>query len=108
MRTLLAIAVGFALLAPLPASALNPSRCARLLKQIHNYNSMYERAEAMGNQMWSDRMQSHTDLLREQYDAECDGFAEDDRPVRQAVADFAKVLKIGALAAAKFFTMGAF
>ena len=58
--------------------------------------------------MWADRMQFQTDLLRERYDDRCDGFADDDRPIRKAVADFAKVVKIGAKAAAKFFTMGAF
>jgi hypothetical protein len=52
-------------------------------------------------------MQFQTDLLRERYDARCEGFAEDDRLIRQAIADFAQVLKIAAKAAAKFFTAGA-
>lgn len=107
MKILLGIAVGWVLLVPLSAEALNPSECARLLKQIHHHMTMQKRAEDLGNAMWSDRMQLQTDLLRERYDARCEGFAEDDRPMRKAVADMAKVLKIGAKAAARFFTMGA-
>jgi hypothetical protein len=108
MKILLAIAVGWVLLAPISASALNPGECARLLKQIHHYKGMEDRAAQLGNEMWEDRMREHTDLLRERYDARCEGFAEDDRPLRQAVADFARVLRIAAEGAAKFFTMGAF
>ena len=108
MKILLAIAVGCALLVPVSAAALNPGECARLMKQIHHYKSMHERAAELGNEMWAGRMLFQTDLLRERFDDRCEGFAEDDRVMRQAVADFAKVLKIAAKAAAKFFTMGAF
>lgn len=107
MKILLAIAVVWALLAPAAASALNPGECARLLKQIHHYKGMEERAAQLGNEMWAERMQFQTDLLRERYDDRCEGFAEDDRALRQAIADFAKVLKIAAKAAATFFTAGA-
>ena len=108
MKILLAIAVGWVLLAPISAAALNPGECAQLLKQIHHYKGMEDRAAQLKNEMWADRMQHHTDLLRERYDARCDGFAEDDRPVRQAIADFARVLRIAAEGAAKYFTAGAF
>jgi hypothetical protein len=108
MRITLAIALGWTLLAPIPAAALNPGECARLLKQIHHFNGMHERAEDLGNAMWSDRMQVQADLLRERYDQRCDGFAEDDRALRQAVSTLATVVKVGAKAAAKFFTLGAF
>jgi hypothetical protein len=108
MKMLLAIAVGGVLLAPVSAAALNPGECARILKQIHQYKGMEDRADQMGNEMWAGRMQFQTDLLRERYDARCEGFADDDRPVRQAIADFARVLRIGAEAAAKYFSMGAF
>ncbi len=108
MKILLAIAVGWALLAPASAAALNPAECARLQRQIHHYKSMEDRAVQLENEMWADRMQFHTDLLRERYDDRCDGFAEDDRPLRQAIADFARVLRIAAEAAAKYFTAGVF
>jgi hypothetical protein len=90
------------LLTPASASALNPSECARLLKQIYHYDSMRERANGLGNTMWSSRMQIQTDLLRERYDGRCEDFHDDDRALRAAM-----VLKVGAKAAAKFFTMGA-
>jgi hypothetical protein len=48
-----------------------------------------------------------TDMLRERFDDRCEGFSEDDRLFKQAMADFAAALKVGAKAAAKFFTMGA-
>ena len=48
-----------------------------------------------------------TDMLRERFDERCPGFSEDDRLVRQAIADFARVMRIGAQAAAKYFSMGA-
>ncbi|MFQ5415598.1 MAG: hypothetical protein ACE5FL_00985 [Myxococcota bacterium] len=108
MKLALAIAMGWLLLVPAPASALNPSECARLLKQIHHLNSMHQRAEARGNEMWSGRMQFQADLLRERYDDRCEGFAEDDRALRAALEGVAMVLKTGAKAAAKFFTLGAF
>jgi len=107
MKILLAIAVGCALLAPISATALNPSECANLLKRIHHFKSMGDRAAELGNDMWADRMQVQTDLLRERYDERCEGFAEDDRAMRKAVADFKKVLKVAAKAAAQFFTAGA-
>jgi hypothetical protein len=108
MKILLAIAVGCALLAPISAGALNPSECANLLKRIHHFKSMEDRAAQLGNDMWEERMQFQTDLLRERYDERCEGFAEDDRPIRKAVADFKKVVKVAAKAAAQFFTAGAF
>ena len=107
MKVLLAIAVGCLLLAPISAGALNPSECANLLKRIHHFKSMEDRAEQLGNDMWADRMQFQTDLLRERYDDRCEGFAEDDRALRKAVADFKKVMKVAAKAAAQFFTAGA-
>lgn len=107
MKILLAIAVGCALLAPISATALNPNECANLLKRIHHFKSMEDRAAELGNDMWADRMQVQTDLLRERYDERCEGFAEDDRAMRKAVADFKKVLKVAAKAAAQFFTAGA-
>jgi hypothetical protein len=108
MKILLAIAVGCVLLAPIPAAALNPGECANLLKRIHHFKGMEDRAVDLGNDMWAGRMQFQTDLLRQRYDDRCEGFAEDDRAIRKAVADFKKVVKIAAKAAAQFFTAGAF
>lgn len=107
MRVTLALVMGWMLLMPASASALNPSECARLLKQIYHYDNMHERASGLGNPMWSSRMQFQADMLRERYDGRCEGFHDDDRALRAALEGVAMVLKVGAKAAAKFFTMGA-
>jgi len=108
MKILLAIAVGWVLLAPISAAALNPGECANLLRKIHHFQTLQERAERLGSEIYAERMLIQSDLLHERYDERCEGFAEDDRAIRKAVADFGKVLKYGAKAAAKFFTMGGF
>ena len=95
------------LLAPASAFALNPSECARFLKQIYRYDTMHDRAADRGNAMWSSRMQFQADVLRERYDDRCEGFHDDDRALRAALEGVAMVLKVSAKAAAKFFTMGA-
>lgn len=107
MKILLAIVAAVGLLAPVTASALNPGECSTLMRQIYHFKTLEERAEILGNANYAGRMQMQADVLRERFDDRCEGFSEDDRLIRQAVADFAKVLKIGAQAAAKFFTMGA-
>jgi hypothetical protein len=107
MKILLAILATGVVLAPIPASALNPNECARLMRQIYHYRGLEERAEALGHAEYEARMGMQADLFQERYDMKCDGFSEDDRIVAQAMADFAKALKYGAIAAAKFFSMGA-
>jgi hypothetical protein len=108
MKAALAILLGWMLLVPVSASALNPGECSRLLKQIHHLNTMRDQARARNNDMWEDRMVYQTDLLRDRFDARCEGFADDDRSMRIAIQTLANVMKIGAEAAARFFTMGAF
>ena len=107
MKILLAIAVGWVLLAPVSAAALNPGECSRLMRQIYHFKTLEERAEQLGNPTYADRMEAQTDRLRERFDARCEGFSEDDRLVKQAVADFARAIRLGAEAAAKWFSMGA-
>jgi hypothetical protein len=107
MRILLAISIGWVLLMPSAATALNPGECSRLMRQIYHFRSLEERADQMGNGVYANRMLMQTDLLRERFDVRCDGFSEDDRLVRQAMADFARIMRIGASAAARYFSMGA-
>jgi len=106
MKILLAIAVGWVLLVPISAAAVNPGECANLLRKIHHFQVLEERAEHLGNETYAGRMEMQADLIRARYDVRCEGFAEDDRAVRKAVAEWAKVLKYGAKAAAKWFTGG--
>ena len=108
MKLLLAITAGLVLLAPLSATALNPGECSRLMRQIYHFKTLEERAEELGNPTYADRMGAQTDMLRERFDMRCEGFSEDDRLVKQAVADFARAIRAGAEAAAKWFSLGAF
>jgi hypothetical protein len=78
------------------------------MRQIYHFRTLEKRAETLGNELYADRMLAQTDMLRARFDERCEGFDEDDRLVRQAVADLARALKIGAEAAAKWFSMGAF
>jgi hypothetical protein len=107
MKVLLAFSIGWVLLLPATASALNPGECARLMRQIYHFRTMEQRADDLGNELYADRMLMQTDLLRDRFDERCPGFSEDDRLVRQAIADFARAMRIGAEAAAKYFSMGA-
>ena len=107
MKILLAISIGWVLMLPASASALNPGECSRLMRQIYHFRTLEERADDLGNEVYAERMLMQTDLLRERFDDRCPGFSEDDRLVRQAIADFARVMRIGAQAAAKYFSMGA-
>jgi hypothetical protein len=107
MKIVLAILAAGVVLAPMTASALNPGECSRLMRQIYHYKTLEERAEMLGNEVYANRMEMQTDMLRERFDDRCEGFSEDDRLFKQAMADFAAALKVGAKAAAKFFTMGA-
>jgi len=107
MRILLAISIGWVLLLPTAASALNPGECSRLMRQIYHFRTLEQRAEDLGNDVYAVRMLAQTDMLRERFDQRCPGFSEDDRLVRQAIADLARAMRIGAEAAAKYFSMGA-
>jgi hypothetical protein len=107
MKILLVISVAWMLLLPASASALNPGECARLMRQIYHFRTMEQRADDLGNELYANRMLMQTDLLRARFDERCPGFSEDDRLVRQAIADFARAMRIGAQAAAKYFSMGA-
>ena len=107
MKILLVISIVWMLLLPAAASALNPGECSRLMRQIYHFRTLQQRADDLGNEVYAGRMLMQTDLLRERFDDRCPGFSEDDRLVRQAIADFARVMRIGAQAAAKYFSMGA-
>ncbi len=103
-----AIATG-ALLALLLAgvASADPPDCARSLRQINHYEAMVARAEQLGNEEWADKTQNHVDLLEDRLASRCPNYT--DRDERQEIArQTARLLKIAADAAIKFFTMGAY
>ena len=88
-------------------AAADPPDCARSLRQINHFEEMTARAEQLGNDQWADKTQAHVDILEDRLAARCPNYT--DRDERQEVArQTARILKIAADAAVKFFTMGAY
>jgi hypothetical protein len=67
---------------------------------------MVERAEARGNELWTEGMQAHVDRLRDQQSTLCPDDAADSA-AKKALIAFANLLKIAGQAALSFFTFGA-
>ncbi len=119
MKVWLAVAVGALWLAPGIASAqlggggassdsfrsvnAHPAECARLARQIDHFAMMAARAEALENELWSERMQDHLELLQGMQAARC----PDDVPVDSGAEAFKFLVKLAAKAALTYFTFGA-
>ncbi len=108
MRIRVTLGICVLLLLPAAASASSPAECTRLIRQIHHYQEMQERAEARGNEMWDQRMGTQVQLLKNQLLAKCPEWAKDDAAAREAARQFMELLKFAGRAALAFFTMGAF
>ena len=96
------------LLHPAVALAGSPAECARLMRQIHHYQDMSDRAVERDSEMWEGRMDIQVELLKSQLLARCPDWANDDAAAREAARQFAQFLKLAARVALTFFTMGAF
>jgi hypothetical protein len=125
MRIWLAVAAGALLLAPGIASAqllggegspdsppsadsfrsvnAHPAECARLARQIDYFAMMTERAKALENQLWLERMGQQLELLKGMQAARC----PDDVPIDEAAEAFKFLVKLAAKAALTYFTFGA-
>jgi hypothetical protein len=119
MKVWLAVAAGALLLVPGIASAqvlgkdgsansfrsvnAHPAECARLARQIDHFTMMAERAAALENEMWFERMEDHLQLLQGMQAARC----PDDVPIDQAAEAFKFLVKLAAKAAITYFTFGA-
>ena len=125
MKVWLAVAAGALLLAPGAAFAqalggggspnsrpsansfrsvnAHPAECARLARQIDHFAMMMARAEALENELWSERMQDHLGLLQGMQAARC----PDDVPVDSGAEAFKFLVKLAAKAALTYFTFGA-
>jgi hypothetical protein len=95
------------LIAAGPASAMDPSDCARMIREFQHYNEMLERAKASGNEVYINGMERHVTLIEGRLDARCPEYTADKRAIREAARQFAKLLKTAGKAAVTFFTMGA-
>ena len=125
MKVWLAVAAGVVLLVPGVASAqllegngsrgsppsassfrpvnAHPAECARLARQIDHFTMMLERANALDNEMWSERLTDHLELLKGMQAARC----PDDVPIDSGAEAFKYLVKLAAKAALTYFTFGA-
>ena len=97
-------AIAAVLLAPLGAQAGGPAECARLRRQIDHFQGMSDRAEALGNEMWIERMGQQVALLRGRQADRCPQDVPTDDSTARA---FMQLLRIAGSAALTYFTFGA-
>jgi hypothetical protein len=98
-----ALAAG--LLVPIAARAVGgPAECARLRRQIDHFQGMTERAETLGNAMWSERMGEHLAQLRGRQADRCPQDVPTDDSTAKA---FMQLLRLAGSAAITYFTFGA-
>ncbi len=105
MKSALAFAAAIGLLLPGVAAA-DPSDCGRLMYRIDHFEGMVDRAEALGKDDWAEKTQRHVELLETRLAERCPSFSARDEQ-QEAAAQLAKLLRVAASAAAKFFTLGA-
>ena len=93
------------LLAPLGAQAVGgPAECARLRRQIAHFQGMTDRAEALGDAMWIERMGEHLALLKGRQADRCPNDVPTDDSTARA---FMQLLRVAGEAALTYFTFGA-
>jgi len=118
MRSLLATIICTAFLAPSMAAAQSltpeqveafnsapghPAECARLRRQVDHFIGMQQRASALKDEMWNERLGNHVQALRAMQAARC----PQDLPVDTTAQAFQELLKIAAKGAITYFTFGA-
>ena len=81
----------------------HPAECSRLRRQIGQFTIMRDRAQRLGNELWTERMNAQVDTLRGIQAARCPR----DVPVDTAAVAFAELLKLAARGAVAYFTFGA-
>ena len=106
MRKWLAVAVLAAgLFAPLGAQAVGGTvECARLRRQIAHFQGMTDRAVALENAMWSERMGEQVARLKGRQADRCPHDVPTDDSTARA---FMQLLRVAGEAALTYFTFGA-
>ena len=97
-----ALAAG--LLAPPAAQAAGPSECSRLRRQIDHFQGMTDRAEQLGDPMWTERMGEHLARLKGRQANRCPQDVPTDDTTARA---FMQLLRLAGSAALTYFTFGA-
>ena len=86
------------------SAAAHPAECARLRRQVDHYIGMQQRASALKDPMWTERMRHQIKMLRAMQASRC----PQDLPVDTTAQAFQELLKIAAKGALTYFTFGAF
>ena len=104
---LAAIVIILCLVGPSAFAKSEPQRreCHRLTSQIARYEGDVKLAQERGNELWENATKQQIDRLSERRVSRCPQYAEDKG---RAMREFARLIKVAAKAAAKYFTMGAF
>ncbi len=97
-----ALAAG--LFAPLGAQAAGPAECNRLRRQIAHFQGMTDRAEQLGDPMWSERMGEHLARLKGRQVDRCPHDVPTDDSTARA---FMQLLRVAGSVALTYFTFGA-
>jgi hypothetical protein len=97
-----ALAAG--LIAPLGAQAVGGRvECDRLRRQISHFQRMTDRAEELGEPLWTQRMGEHLARLKGRQADRCPHDVPDDTTARA----FMQLLRVAGEAALTYFTFGA-
>jgi hypothetical protein len=97
-----ALAAG--LFAPLAAQAAGPAECSRLRRQIDHFQGMTDRAEKLGQPMWTERMSQHLARLKGRQKDRCPHDVPTDDSTAKALL---QLLRVAGDAALTYFTFGA-
>jgi len=107
MRHVATLLLGLVLLAPGLASAgrgQGSSECRHLTAQVDFFQARMERAEALGNELWQQRLDGHLATLIERRATRCPEYSDSAQAMRQ----LQELLTLAAKGALTFFTMGAY
>jgi len=99
---LVAALCGTALLVPAAALARSGNECRHLNQKIDHFERLEERARALDNDLWVDRIHDHLEHIRERRSHTCPGYSDSDVAAQQ----MQQLLKFAAKGAVTFFTMG--
>jgi hypothetical protein len=107
MRLALVVAIAFALLAPMTASAGPKSRknqCEWIARQLVHSDAMKERAAKIDDRTGVDRNLKRIEMLEDHFAERCPEQAAQ----QQSAQQFAALLKTAASAALSYLTLGAY
>ena len=98
------LAIAFLGASSASAQPVGSAECRYLTTQIQFFEQRLERAEALGDDVWVDRMEAHVNRLSDRRADRCPGYGDGDA----AAAAFAQLVSLAARGALTFFTLGAF